>query len=357
MLLAACLFLPSAGSSAAEATPSARVGAFYFDGWAGPLSSFHFGGLIGTEFSKRRPLYGWRDNTLESMRTQLSWARQDGISFFAFDWYYNPDPVNGPINMAHDNYLRLRDHNGVGFALNYVNQDGDLIPPDQWAATADRWVTEDFLNPDYVRIDGKPLLVILDEHGFNVQMGGAAGVNAAIATLQEAAKQHGLPGVFVVGGRYLDWTSEQCFPRCLDTDGDFPLEQFSHPYIRTRPFRVLTDALADASVGYSSSSRGEAANESSGPPGPSRWLCLVCTTASMGRPWWRRSARSARGARAREEARPLKRRHRGRRGDRAKHDDGDEEIHDGSNHVGLSNRCRARAASRSRTIGAMLATN
>jgi hypothetical protein len=254
MLLAACLFLPSAGSSAAEATPSARVGAFYFDGWAGPLSSFHFGGLIGTEFSKRRPLYGWRDNTLESMRTQLSWAHQNGISFFAFDWYYNPDPVNGPINMAHDNYLKLRDHNGVGFALNYVNQDGDLIPPDQWAATADRWVTEDFLNPDYVRIDGKPLLVILDEHGFNVQMGGAAGVNAAIATLQEAAKQHGLPGVFVVGGRYLDWTSEQCFPRCLDTDGDFPLEhydaitEFSYPYILEprdgpRPYREVAAAI------------------------------------------------------------------------------------------------------------------
>jgi hypothetical protein len=54
--------------------------------------------------------------------------------------------------------------------------------------------------------------VILDEHGFNLQMGGAAGVNAAIATLQEAAKRHGLPGVFVVGGRYLWWTNEQCFP-------------------------------------------------------------------------------------------------------------------------------------------------
>jgi hypothetical protein len=40
----------------------------------------------------------------------MRWAHADGIGFFAFDWYYNPDPGNGPINMAHDTYLKLRDH-------------------------------------------------------------------------------------------------------------------------------------------------------------------------------------------------------------------------------------------------------
>jgi hypothetical protein len=118
-----------------------------------------------------------------------------------------------------------------------VNQPGFVVPPDQWAAVAEKWVTEDFLNPDYVRVDSKPLLVILDERFFNLQMGGVAGVNSAIATLQATARRHGLPGVFVVGGRYLDWTSEQGFPNCLDTDGDFAHEhydaitEFSYPYI------------------------------------------------------------------------------------------------------------------------------
>jgi hypothetical protein len=247
----------AARTRSAATTPSARVGAFYFDGWSGTLGNFHWGGLLGTEFSNRQPLSGWTDDRPEAIEAQLRWAHADGISFFAFDWYYNPDSGNGPINMAHDTYLKLHDHYGVGFALNYVNQDAFVIPPDQWAAAADKWVTEDFLNPDYVRIDGKPLLVILDEHAFNVQMGGAAGVNATIATLQEAARRHGLPGVFVVGGRYLDWRSEQCFPHCLDTDLDFAQEhydaitEFTYPQILEprdgpRPYPEVAAAIERA---------------------------------------------------------------------------------------------------------------
>jgi hypothetical protein len=213
-------------AATAQPTPAARVGAFYFDGWSGPLSNFHFGGLLNTPFSGREPLFGWQDASLDSMRTQLAWARQDGVGFFAFDWYYNPDPGNGPINNARDLYLSLHDHDGVGYALNFVNQPGFGVTPSEWPSVVEGWVTHDFVNPDYVRVDGKPLLIIIDEHLFNVQMGGAAGVNAAIATLQDTAHRHGLPGVFVVGGRYLDWNSEHCFPHCLDTDGDFAQEHY-----------------------------------------------------------------------------------------------------------------------------------
>ncbi len=163
-IAALALFIwPSASARPSrEAAPLARVGAFYFDGWSGTLGNFHWGGLLATQFSNRRPLSGWTDDRPEAVEAQLRWAHADGIGFFAFDWYYNPDPGNGPINMAHDTYLKLHDHDGVGFALNYVNQPGFVIPPDQWATVAEKWATEDFLNPDYVRIDGKPVLIILD---------------------------------------------------------------------------------------------------------------------------------------------------------------------------------------------------
>jgi hypothetical protein len=234
----------SGRTTAREAAPSARVGAFYFDGWSGPLTNFHFDGLVrpgpNGQFPERRPLSGWQDDTPQALQAQLRWAHADGIKFFVFDWYYNPDPGNGPINMAHDMYLKLGDHDGVGFALLYVNQGDFAIPPAQWAQTTDRWVMDDFLNPDYARIGGKPVLVILDTTGFRAQWSGNGGVNAAIATLQDAARRHGLPGVFVVGARNSDWANIGCFPTCDATDGGTSglvtehydaLSEFSYPWI------------------------------------------------------------------------------------------------------------------------------
>jgi len=131
--------------------PSARLGAFYFDGWAGPVTGFHFDGLehpgpLGF-FPPRRPLSGWRDNTPEALEAQLRWAHDDGVSFFVFDWFNNPDP-NDPVNTAHDDYLKLRDHDGVGYALAYIGNGPFGVPLDQWPAVTDRWVTRDFLNPN-----------------------------------------------------------------------------------------------------------------------------------------------------------------------------------------------------------------
>jgi hypothetical protein len=87
-------------------------------------------------------------------------------------------------------------------------------------AVADRWVTEDFLNPDYVRIDGKPLLVVYEINDAAQLWGGAAGVNKGIEIIQQAAKRHGLPGVFVVGTHQepAEYT-QGCFLNC-GYDGD-----------------------------------------------------------------------------------------------------------------------------------------
>jgi hypothetical protein len=213
---AAALLLTAAAARPAT-SPSARVGAIYFDGWSCPLSNFHFNGLLFSPFSGREPLYGWRDNSVESMRTQLTWAHQDGIGFFLFDWYReNVDPC---LDVALQNYKSVNDHQRVGFALLLVHNDVFAISPNEWPAFAERWVTEDFLNPDYERVDGKPLFVILDTTVFRQEMGGTDGVNAAFATLRATAERHGLPGVFIVGGRYTDYLNVGCLPDCDQTDG------------------------------------------------------------------------------------------------------------------------------------------
>jgi hypothetical protein len=221
VVLAALVFVSSAGATPRDAQqPTARVGAYYFDGWAGSLNSYHFTGLFGPPFSSWRPLYGWRDAAPSTLERQLDWAHEFGIDFFLFDWYHKADDGGGDTNSAIKNYVRLEDHGGVSFALTYINNEAELvIPRSEWPAVCEEWVTQYFSNPDYVRVAGMPLFEVHDVTGMTLQYGGTGGVNWALDTLRQVAKAHGLPGVYIVGGVYVDSLFDwSVFPRGVGGD-------------------------------------------------------------------------------------------------------------------------------------------
>jgi len=154
ILVAVCVgliaFLLSApGGSGSAPVPIARIGMNYFDGWSGPLANFHFNGLIrpgqNGQYAGREPLSGWRDDSPAAMKAALEWAKEDGIDFFEFDWFYPPpDPI---LNTALANYRSLADHHGVGYSLLYVNIDPFVVPNQEWQSVVDGWATKDFTSP------------------------------------------------------------------------------------------------------------------------------------------------------------------------------------------------------------------
>jgi hypothetical protein len=228
---------PSAVRGLARSQPSARVGAYYFDGWAGPLDGLHFAGLRDGPFSDRMPLYGWSDRDRSALQQQLRWAGAYGIDFFVFDWYFAAHASSDPfLNQALRNYRSLQDHDGVGFALLYVNtrgrggKDDFVIPRSRWRATAEQWVLQNFLRRDYVRVSGRPVLFILDSVGLKRQLGGDRGVDWAFGVLNRTAREHGLPGVFIVGGIYVehgfDWGR---LSEVLTRDHYDALTQYAYP--------------------------------------------------------------------------------------------------------------------------------
>ncbi len=184
--------------------PVARIGAYYFDGWANRCG-FHFKGLLSPAFAGREPLSGWHDGTAAAVRAQLSWARRDGISFFIFDWYYHGRAAGADnnVNAALRAYRSLPRHDHVGFALLYVDSGPFTVPPARWRSIVNRWITHDFVRPQYARVDGKPLLVVYSVGQFVDAFGSPAGATRALGELQAAARAHGLPGVFVAGGTSL----------------------------------------------------------------------------------------------------------------------------------------------------------
>ena len=137
-------------------------------------------------------------------------------------------------------YLGLHDHHGVRFAITYDNEPGFAVPNDRWHQVVERWVTKYFLDPDYMRIDGKPVFAILDAYGFSQQHGGdtahpAAGdaaVNAALADLRTVALNHGLPGVFVIGGTYIEQATDWSYwPEPVSGQDYDALDQYAYPVI------------------------------------------------------------------------------------------------------------------------------
>jgi glycosyl transferase family WbsX/List-Bact-rpt repeat protein len=237
------LSMPVAAASAANA-PRARVGAYYFDGWAGPLSSGQFHGLLDGPYASRRPLFGWRDAAPSTMSTQLGWAHSDGIGFFIFDWFHNAAAGRVPddrfLNTSLENYRKVRHHHGVKYAVLYVNDGPFRIQPDEWESVAEELVTVDFASPNYERVRGKPVFFILNSFAFTLEQGGADGVNRAFSTLRQVAREHGLPGVFIVAGIAIalptDWPPDAYVDETYDAVTQYGYPSFAgildgeHPY-------------------------------------------------------------------------------------------------------------------------------
>ena len=177
----------------------ARLGAYYFDGWSGSLTNFHFNGLVNGPYQDREPLTGWRDNSPCAVEQQFAWARRFGIDYFLFLWYHDPllyedDDLNSALQITHG----LADRHGMQFAIMYTDHDPFTVGPDDWPAAVNEWVGY-MVDPDYVRVNGMPMLVVYDTEAMRQAFGSSAAVADAFNELRAAAQLQGLGGVYIVG--------------------------------------------------------------------------------------------------------------------------------------------------------------
>lgn len=245
-----CVIPPFAPASAQT---RARLGAYYFDGWSGPLTNLHFQGLPLGPYQDREPLSGWQDSATCAVEQQLASAHNFGIDFFVFDWYFNA-PVNDPgenLNSALQITHSLPDRHGMQYAILYVSSPPFIVGPNDWSDAVTEWVGY-MTDPDYVRINGKPVLFIINVGEVRQDFGSSTAVATALQQLRAAAEAQGLTGVYVIGGFGTpDGTMGQ---ESLDDgfliagqDGYDAVSFYNYPFAPTAvngmlPFSTLSDA-------------------------------------------------------------------------------------------------------------------
>jgi IPT/TIG domain-containing protein len=179
----------------------ARLGAFYFDGWTGPLTANHFQGLPLGPYQDRQPVSGWQDNSTCAVEQQLASAHNFGIDFFVFDWYFNA-PVNYPgenLDSALQITRALPNRHGMQYAILYVDGAPFDVGPADWTSAVNEWVGY-MTDPDYVRVNGEPVFFIINVGEMRQVFGSSVAVTSALAQLRASAQAQGLPGVYIVGG-------------------------------------------------------------------------------------------------------------------------------------------------------------
>ena len=97
-------------------TGSYQVGVYYFPGWPSREKW-----QVLAAFPERTPLLGYyREGDPDVMDWQIKWAVEHGISFFAFDWYW--DRRQRQIEHALlESYLRARFRSFIKFCLLWAN--------------------------------------------------------------------------------------------------------------------------------------------------------------------------------------------------------------------------------------------
>ncbi len=188
-----------------------NIGAYYYDGWSGKNSKADdpnepwaknaptsLKQRMVDEFAHREPIWGWRDDTQEIMDRQINLAADNGLGFFLFCWYWkdnkgpiNPEAIqNLPQHTSMNMFMKAKNKKRMKFALLVANHQGaEITGTENWGKAVEFWI-QYFNDPQYIKVDGKPLVVIFNSKGID---------NEALAHMQKVAQKHGLKGLSIAG--------------------------------------------------------------------------------------------------------------------------------------------------------------
>ena len=170
-----------------------QVGVYYFPGWFDasrwtPIQSW----------PNRKPVLGWyAEGSPEVADWQIKWMLEHGITWIAYDWYW----CKGGRHLEHglhDAFFKARYQHLMKFCLLYANHN----PPnttslDDSVELTKYWIENYFRRPNYLRVDGKPVMIIFSPHRITADVG-HENVKPMFDRMDEVCRQAGIPGIYMV---------------------------------------------------------------------------------------------------------------------------------------------------------------
>ena len=178
-----------------------EVGAIIFPGWLR-----HSWEPDWNRAPWRKPVLGWYDESKpETVDWQIRQLVENGISFVCVNWYWSRKPGN---NYWPDVFARARYRKYLKWFLQWSNHNkpGSHDVEDQRAVTR-YWIERYFSDPQYMRVDGKPVVAIYSPDGMARDMKGKGGVRALLEVTRREVAAAGFPGVYLLGMRGRDCDS------------------------------------------------------------------------------------------------------------------------------------------------------
>jgi hypothetical protein len=187
-------------AAGAHAVASYRIGVYYFPGWtdgAKGLNSAYPWAPI-QKYPERKPMLGWyRDSDPAVVLQQIKWMAAHGINYVVFDSYWkNDEPFLDHTLVA---YKKVKSGMGVSYGLLWANHFHFEGGWRGFNRMVNYWVDHHFIDPDYLKVDGKPVLFVFSLDEF-VSMAASLKVSPSelVGRVNEAARLKGLPGVYLV---------------------------------------------------------------------------------------------------------------------------------------------------------------
>lgn len=197
VLVALCLSIFLIGIAQMPMThaepPRPMVAAYYFPGWhtEGPYLKD-----LAKHWPERLPLLGsFPEEDPRGMASQIDQAADNGLDAFVFDWYW--ETAGATMDHAVEAFKKAPNRHRMQYALMWANHNDRPQDMGEVRQIVRHWVQSHFRQPNYWREEDRPVVIIFSPYQLRKNMVGRA--NEAIAVMNEEAREHGLPGLHIVG--------------------------------------------------------------------------------------------------------------------------------------------------------------